>query len=290
MKLISKSIIILLFLHQFVAHSQMTSYGSLTEIYELKSEQGQQYKLKVTLPPDYDGSKTYQTLYYLDAWWLSEIVSGTYAILHIDQKINPVVLVGISLDGDEKDWNVQRTLDFTPSPYDKNIMGVEIQSGRDGKGIDFNPENTGGASRFADFLETQAFGFIESKYPNIEKKRGLLGHSLGGLFGFYLMQQRPQLFSNYIVISPSLWWNKRELLSESNYSEFRATHQNVRMHLSYGSAESGLIRRSNLAMDEVLKSLAPESFDYQFQVYAEADHNSILAQAIYEGLVHCYGK
>ena len=113
----------------------MSDYGSRTKIHELVSEENSSYNLRITLPNNYDHNKTYKTLYYLDAWWLSEIVAGSYAILQLSDKVEPIILIGITLDGNLKDWNIQRTLDFTPSAYDISKMKFQMRAGREDDGI-----------------------------------------------------------------------------------------------------------------------------------------------------------
>ena len=282
--------IVVFFFYSSFLRAQVSDYGSFTEIYDLVSEENQKYQLKVTLPSDYKESEPYQTLYYLDAWWLSESVLGAYALLHISRQVNSIILVGISLDGDEKDWNIQRTLDFTPSPYDIEKMGFEMKAGREEKGIALKKQNTGGADEFIEFLEIGIFPFMEDKYPNVEKRRGVLGHSYGGLFGFYVMQQKPTLFSDFILISPSLWWNKSELVREETFSKFMAEESRFNLHLTYGGMESNLIIRSNEAMDKLINGLEKDALSYQFKPFETANHNSILPQAIYEGLLFTYGN
>lgn len=270
--------------------AQVSNYGSSSEIFELISKEKKKYQLKVTLPADYNSSESYKVLYYLDAWWLSESVLGAYALLHISQQVDPIILVGISLNGNEKDWNIQRTFDFTPSPYDISKMGVEMQAGRGESAVVLNQQTSGGADSFIEFLESLVFQFIEERYPSFGKSRGLLGHSYGGLFGFYVMQQKPSLFSNFILISPSLWWNKSELIKEEAFSKFINQVSPTFIYSSYGGLESKLITNSNVAMDKTVNSLKKESLNYKLELFEQSNHNSILPKAIYEGLLFVYGN
>ncbi len=283
-------IILLVLINHVNLLGQVSDYGSTTETHYIVSKEDKKYKIKVTLPHNYNQNKTYETVYYLDSWWLSEMVLGTYAILNLSEKIDPIILIGISIDGNLKDWNIQRTLDFTPSKYDLGIMGFEMQAGSDENSIRLNPNNTGAAAIFSTFLETKVITSIEEKYPNLEKNRGLIGHSYGGLFSFYIMQQKPQLFSDFIIISPSLWWNKSELVKKEFFLKFKENKLASSIYLSYGSSESKLITRSNTEMDTVLKGLEKDQLNYKFNIYQKANHNSILSQGIYDGLLYTYEK
>jgi predicted alpha/beta superfamily hydrolase len=278
---------VLITLNSFLLIGQRTDYGSTTNRYSISSDEEKVYQLKVTLPQDYDENKDYRTLYYLDSWWLSEIVMGSYALLTISEKIDDVVLVGISLDGSLLDWNIQRTFDFTPSKYN---MPVSQTVGMGENAIPLNENTTGGGEKFIEFLETKVLKFIDDKYPNLSKNRGLLGHSFGGLFGFYVIQNRPALFSDFIIISPALWWNKSELLQEELFSEFKEDEQQAKLYLSYGEDEFKWIVSSNIEMDNVINNLGKSRLDYKFVAYDKTNHNSILPKAIYDGLMYLYGR
>lgn len=284
MKLI---ISIIILLNSFASLGQVSDYGCKTESLNLLSKDGQEYLIKVTLPENYDSQKEYETLYYLDSWWLSELALGANAILNLSEKIEDIVLIGISLNGNLKDWNIQRTMDFTPSEYN---MGFEMKAGKGDNGITLNKQNTGGADIFIEFIETKIFKLIESNYPNIGENRTLLGHSYGGLFSFYTIQQKPQLFSNFIIISPSLWWNNSELLKKELFYAFEQSKSTNSIYLCYGNSESKLISKSNQEMDIILIGLEKENLDYKFKVFNETNHNSILPQGIYEGLLYTFRK
>jgi len=279
--------IIIILLNSFALLGQISDYGCKTESHNLLSKDGQEYIIKVTLPRNYDSQKKYETLYYLDSWWLSELVLGTYAILNLSERIDDVVLIGISLDGNLKDWNIQRTMDFTPSEYN---MSFEMKSGIGENGININKSNTGGADIFIEFIESKIFKLIELKYPSIGENRTLMGHSYGGLFSFYSIQQKPILFSNYIIISPSIWWNNSELLKMELFYAFEQSKTSNSIYLCYGDSESKLISKSNTEVDIILSGLEKDNLDYKFKVFNETNHNSILPQGIYKGLLYTYRK
>ena len=90
-----------------------------TVIKEVRNENGKLYELIITLPPDYQPENEYIVLYYLDAWWLRDLVPGCYRIKNLSNKtlannMHEVILVGISSVGNETDWNRQRNMDYTP--------------------------------------------------------------------------------------------------------------------------------------------------------------------------------
>jgi predicted alpha/beta superfamily hydrolase len=62
--------------------------------------------------------------------------------------------------------------------------------------------NSGGAPAFLDFLEHELIPFIDRTYRTNTSDRGLLGHSLGGLFALYALEQRPRCFSELSPQAP----------------------------------------------------------------------------------------
>lgn len=286
MKVILLSFLLVVF-HNPVLYSQASDYGSNTTVYELASSEAKDYQLKVTLPRGYDKNKTYKALYYLDAWWLSELVLGSYAVLNLSEQIDELVLVGITIDGSVLDWNKQRTFDFTPSIYD---MPVDQMVGLGGSAIKLDSNTTGGADVFLEFLESKVLSFIDHKIPNLDPERGFVGHSFSGLFGFYTLMKKPELFTDYLIISPSLWWNNPEMLDPELFNDFTMQKRSRKLYVAYGEKETNWIVRSNIQMDSIINNLETVRLNYQFIAYEKANHNSVLSRAIYDGLLYLYKK
>lgn len=263
------------------------------------STQTQDYAIKITFPPNYDVGNNYNVLYYLDAWFISDVVTGSYNILNRCEYVEDVVLIGISIEGNEFDFNKQRIMDFTPTKHkmsDKmKALGSEvnypiIKSGAGENAVIMNSETTGGADEFIEFLSGNLFPFVESKYPNLKKRKGFLGHSLGGLFGAYLIQKEPTLIDDYILISGSLDWNENELLKEDLFDDFKNSTKLKQVYLTYGKSEIKRTTKSNEKFNIIIENLEKENLNYIMKVYEEANHHSILSRAIYDGLFFIYKK
>lgn len=289
--------LLFLFINVF---GQKTELGYKTESHKIYSSDNDEYLLKVTFPRNYNQNKEYKTIYYLDAYWLTEIVLGTYTILDLCDYVENIVFVGISLNGSEKDWNTQRNMDFTPTPFqnlglldkikekdEKNKMKITITSGA---GNLFDKNSTGGANLFLDFLEKDVISFIENKYPNLNKQKGLLGHSLGGLFGFYTLKNRPELFQDLLLISASLSWNSTEIVNEEFFSKILKSKSDIKLYHSYGTEEVKATVKSNTTLSKILTLKELRNFNYNFSPIKDANHHSVLSRAIYDGLLYLYKK
>lgn len=290
--------VILNLLMVFPILGQQIREQNIIESHKISSEK-QDYVIKITFPPNYDIGINYNVLYYLDAWFISDVVTGSYNILNRCEYVEDVVLIGISIEGNEFDFNKQRIMDFTPTKYkmsDKmKALGTEgnypiIKSGAGENAVLMNSETTGGADNFIDFLSGKLLPFVESKYPNLKKRKGFLGHSLGGLFGAYLIQKEPTLIDDYILISGSLDWNENELLNEDLFDDFKNSSKFNQLFLTYGKSEIERTTKSNEKFNTIIKNLKKNNFNYSMKTYEEANHHSILSRAIYDGLLFIYKK
>lgn len=282
---------LLLFLNIF---GQENDLGYTTKNHKIYSQDKDEYVLKITFPRNYSSDKEYKTLYYLDAYWLSEITLGSYTILDLCDYVEDVVFVGITLNGSEDDWYKQRQMDFTPSQFENlgifkpqnNIkITVKKETGRE-----LNKESTGGANLFLNFLEKDVIEFVENEYPNFNKRRGLLGHSFGGLFGFYTLQNNPELFQDLLLISASLSWNSYELVKKENFSKLKESESEIKLYHSYGGEEIKATKTSNNEVSKIITELELENLNYKFEPIKNTNHHSVLSRAIYDGLLYLYKK
>ncbi|HET7041732.1 MAG TPA: alpha/beta hydrolase-fold protein [Gemmatimonadales bacterium] len=97
----------------------------------------------------------------------------------------PMIVVGIH--------NTDRGRDFTPPARDGWNPPPEVGA-------------SGGADRFLRFLGDELAPWVERRYRTAPM-RVLVGHSLGGLFALHALVRRPDLFTGYVVMEPSTWWN-----------------------------------------------------------------------------------
>ncbi len=50
--------------------------------------------------------------------------------------------------------------------------------------------------------------WVNERFGVDQGRRVYFGHSLGGLFGAYVLLREPSTFTDYILGSPSLWWDR----------------------------------------------------------------------------------
>jgi predicted alpha/beta superfamily hydrolase len=107
-----------------------------------------------------------------------------------------MIIVGIS--------NTDRTRDLTPTHIDADPPFMDSTFSK----------TSGGGENFIAFMEKELMPYIDAKYPTAPYKM-LIGHSFGGLAVMQTFTHHTQLFSAYICIDPSMWWDKEKLLNQT---------------------------------------------------------------------------
>lgn len=187
---------------------------NLTDEFTLQStSNGGTYKIKVALPDHYDSTvKLYGTVYVLDGEENFDFVANHCRELSNTISVNNVIVVSIGYGKD-------RSIDYTPT----KVSSI-----------------TGGAPQFLEFIKNQLIPGIEQRYRVDTTRNGrvILGHSYGGLFGAYLFAIDNKLFGNYILLSPSLWYDNEITMSmeKENRNANRGSQQLVFMGI--GEAEN----------------------------------------------------
>lgn len=188
------------------ACEQEENFGGVTESFSLQSdENGATYHIKVALPDNYNPSnEKYATVYVLDGEENFDLVANKCKSLAAHFETGNVIVVSLGYGRD-------RSIDYTPP----------------------TPDNLNGANQFLAFMETQLIPKMESDYSaeTTRDSRVILGHSFGGLLGAYLFTVKNELFGNYILLSPSLWYNSLAVLKleQDNRAQNKLNRQLVFM-------------------------------------------------------------
>lgn len=99
----------------------------------------------------------------------------------------------------------------------ENVLVVSIGYGRS-RDLDYTPTKTsssmGGAPEFLQFIKEELVPRMQQNFnvDTARSSRAILGHSFGGLFGAYAFVADNDLFGNYLLLSPSLWFDNEVTL------------------------------------------------------------------------------
>ncbi|MDO6474999.1 alpha/beta hydrolase-fold protein [Alteromonas sp. 1_MG-2023] len=146
----------------------------------------------IYLPPDYEGSDSlFPVIYVTDGdihrlRAIAGVVEGL-STATLENQMRQAVIVAIP--------NTHRSRDLTPSVLPEWTF--------ENRKLD-TFEQSGGAKQFRDFLKTELFPYIESRY-RVSTERILVGESFGGLFAADTLLHQPDLFSGYLIMTPQLY-------------------------------------------------------------------------------------
>lgn len=234
---------------------------SHTELRAITSSKiGQRYDLLVSLPLDYATSgKPYPVLYVLDGWHFP-LMAFLQDNNVFSERMPPVIIVNISHG--EVGARALRARDFTPTKTDREAT-------------------SGGAMAFLDFLEHELIPRVDRTYHTVATDRALLGHSYGGLFALYTLEQRPGLFQRIVAASPSLGWDNRLLFAA--FERLKALPSPVRLDLSVGT-DAPESPENVVAFAKLLDEIKPKGLDYRSTIYPGENHNSVRLASFPSGL------
>ena len=230
---------------------------------------GRSYDLFISLPENYSATKqSYPALYVLDGWHFPLMAFLQENNIY-SKRMAPVIIVNIA-HSPASDAMKLRAADFSPTPLPQSLGG-----------------GGGGASMFLDFFEHELIPFIDRTYRTNPADRGLLGHSLGGKFALYALEQRPALFQRIVAASPALFPDD-SLIDADARRALSAIPASVRLDLSVGSDDELGFAKSTAAFAHVLDQLKPKGLDYRFTVYSGENHNSVRLVSFPAGLYWVY--
>lgn len=246
-----------------------TSPFSIGEIVNIDSEiLGEKRTINVYLPNNYqvDSLKQYPVIYLLDGSadedfiHISGLVQfGSFSWINM---IPETIVVGIA--------NIDRKHDFS----------YPTKNERDKK--DF--PTTGGSADFIDFIEKELQGLVNDRYRTNSIKT-IIGQSLGGLLATEILAKQPDLFDNYIIISPSLWWDDESLLKH----DFKAYGSTKSIYIGVGK-EGEVMERVAKELYQKLESISKENTKLSFGFFEKQIHGDVLHLAAYDSFEKIFRK
>ena len=156
--------------------SQEITFGRTEKIHSKILNEDRVYY--ISTPENYNDSQAYPILYVLDGDDLFKLATSAVNFLANSGFMPQTIVVGISN-------NENRDRDLTPTKSTWSPTG-------------------GGAENFALFLTNELMPEVEKNFK-VQPHKTIYGSSYGGLFTMYMLYNHPNVFDNYIAISPSLF-------------------------------------------------------------------------------------
>jgi hypothetical protein len=243
-----------------------------TEMRFLESKHvGQTYEIDIAFPKDYDKETArYPVLYVLDAEYNFGCVAYIIRRLIKNGDIPKVLVVGIAYNTTEDDFYLKRERDCTPP------------SPRHGP-------RSGGAENFIRFFEHELIPYINLNFRADPGDRMIVGHSIGGFFGAYVLFKRPELFTKFLIVSPSLWYADEVIFEYEK--EFAATDKPLpaSAFLSTGKDESEQMVRTTEKMIRMMTERKYPGLRFASLMPEGEHHRSVFPYAFTKGVQWLYG-
>ncbi len=184
-------------------------------------------------------------------------------------EIRDIIIVGISYGKGTSIWWEKRARDFTQ--FKDTVY--------------YYYPNAGGADNFLGFIKNELFPVVNKNYRTNPDSNTIMGLSFGGLLSTYVLVTQPDMFRNYIIISPSLFWNGNSILKTE--SEYFSKHKDLNkvVYMAYGSLDD-----KNWVIDpttefiQILKMRKYEGLKFIQQVFNGETHVSVYPVALTHGL------
>jgi predicted alpha/beta superfamily hydrolase len=242
---------------------------NIGEIVEIDSHiLGEKRVLNIYLPEGYtkDSSTTYPVIYLLDGSVNEDFIHivGLVQFFDLQMVMPKTIVVGIA--------NVDRKRDFTFPTSNQELK-------------DKYP-TTGGSEKFINFIEKELQPFISQNYRTNETKI-LIGQSLGGLVATEILLKNAPLFSHYIIISPSLWWDDESLLKNAPTLFAQQNNMPKYVYVSVGS-EGSIMEKGAKRIARVLQNGGKNGLKVDFVFLPKENHATILHESVYQAFKILY--
>lgn len=188
---------------------------------------GNEQVLTVRLPRGYaeNPRQRYPVLFSVDGGPEQdfELLAGIAAEAEQSTSFEPFILVGVKTD--------DRYKQLTPK-----MTRLTMERLKENFGDRVAP---GGADKFRDYLARDVIPWATRRYRTDRKIVGAA--SLGGLFVLDSFLERPDLFDDYIALTPSLWWDDGRIVDEAAQKLARHRPSDRRLYLTMGDEVSAIV-------------------------------------------------
>jgi predicted alpha/beta superfamily hydrolase len=252
----------------------------LGETVEIQSKHLREQRiLNIYLPEGYKNSDTgrYRVIYLLDGSANEDFphIAGLVQFYETMWLMPKTIVVGIA--------NVDRKHDFT---FPVTTVKKQAAAGSRDEFTEFTEKamvypKAGGSEQFMEFVEHELQPYITKRYRTAQ--RTIIGQSLGGLISTEFLAKRPHLFDDYIIVSPSLWWDHQSLLKLVDPQKLSGKT----VYIAVGK-EGDVMERDAGQLAAMLKQ--NKTANIIFRPFERETHATILHNAVYDAFRTLYSK
>lgn len=165
-------------------------------------------------------------------------------------RIRPVIVVGVP--------NTQRRRDLTGPTRVATDSTIAPQ--------------IGGSAAFRRFFSDELIPEIDRRYRTTSE-RAIIGESLAGLFIVETFLDQPALFSHYVALDPSVWWNAGALVDSARDRIARFDAAPRTFYFASSREPSTAVGSGKLA--DVLRELKPQGLRWTYVPRPDLTHGNI---------------
>ncbi len=223
--------------------------------------------LNIYLPQNYDSSKAYPVIYLLDGSMHEDFlhIAGLVQFFNLQMQMPDCIMVGIA--------NVDRKRDFTHHT--------------DLKDLQKDYPTTGHSAPFIRFLEEELLPYISANYKTTAT-RYIIGQSLGGLLATEVLLHKRSLFSHYLIVSPSLWWDDESMLKKATTLLQQQPDSATYVYIAVGKNEHKTMVKEAKELYQVLLAAKSKNLGLHLNVMEKENHATILHNSIYAALFQLF--
>lgn len=225
------------------------------------------FRILVSLPDNYSLSEQkYPVLYVLDGDIAFGMAASIARYLQIGDNIPELIIVGIGYGSIDKSAGEKRKRDYRPT-------------------------SANGAENFLSFLEEELIPLIDSNYRTVQGDRTINGYSIGGLFGLYSLFTKPEIFSRYILGSPSLSWDEYSIFKYEENSPGKISDKKINIFISVGSEEPD--EKYFNPIDNLVTQMQERKYSgvkLEAKVFDGSSHLAGPPESLTHGLLSVFGK
>ncbi len=245
--------------------------SSVVELVEKSS--GRIYPIYIQLPMSYakNNSAVYPVIYLTDAQYSFPLVAGATRFPMNSGQMQQAIIVAVAYEKGSANVS-SRIRDYTPT------VAPAWQ------------QQTGHAAAHKAFFRDAVFPFIEKNYRTKPADRTYMGHSLGGLFGAYMLLTEPELFANYILGSPSVWFDNSAILQ----TPMSSPKQKTKLYLAVGEYETPAFGEGQdmlagaIKLREKISAAKSLHVEVNFTIIKGASHSTSFPTTAIQGLDWIY--
>lgn len=164
--------------------------------------------------------------------------------------IRPVIVVGVP--------NTERRRDLTGPTRVKSDSAIA--------------PHVGGSAAFRRFLREELVPEIDRRYRTTSE-RGIIGESLAGLFVLETFLDDPTLFTHYVALDPSVWWNAGALVGSAVPRLAAFSNAPRTLYLASSREPSSAVGSARLAA--MLQANPPPGLHWTYQPRPDLQHSNI---------------